>query len=110
MTSYNLLHPGTPLAATEAAVVPEVKLAIFPNPSHLDELTLALPPSLRGQVLRVRLLDVKGALLSEQLLPASPTATAVLRQPARRLAPGTYLCTVQPVAGGAVQTLRFVRQ
>ncbi|MDJ0365873.1 S8 family serine peptidase [Hymenobacter sp. H14-R3] len=110
VTAYNLLHPGTPLATTEAVVIPEAKLAIFPNPSHLEELMLALPPSLRGQVLRVRLLTVKGALVSEQLLPASPAATMALRLPARRLAPGAYLCTVQPVAGGAVQTVRFVRE
>jgi serine protease AprX len=110
VTSYNLLHPNTPLAATEAFATAEDPLAIFPNPSHLDELTLALPSSLRGQVLRVRLLDVKGALLSEQLLPGSPATTRVLRQPARRLAPGAYLCTVQPIAGGVMQTLRFTRQ
>jgi hypothetical protein len=72
---------------------------------------LALPASLRGQVLRVRVRDVKGALLGEQLLPASPAATVPLRLPAGRpLAPGAYLCTVQPVAGGAAQTVRFVRQ
>jgi serine protease AprX len=110
VTSYNLLHPGAPLAITAAAAPAEAPLAIFPNPSHLDELMLALPPSLRGQVLRVRLLDVKGALLSEQLLPASPAATMALRLPARRFAPGAYLCTVQPAAGGPVQTLRFVRE
>ncbi len=109
VTAYNLLHPGTPLA-TAAAAAAEAPLTVFPNPSHLDELTLALPPSLRGQVLRVRLLDVRGALVGEQLLPASPAATAALRLPARRLAPGAYLCTVQPVAGGATQAVRFVRQ
>ena len=109
VTAYNLLHPATPLAAT-AAAPPEVPLAIFPNPSNRDELTLALPAALRRQALRVRLLDVRGALLSEQLLPASPAATAALRLPARRLAPGAYFCTVQPAAGGAVQTVRFVRE
>jgi hypothetical protein len=112
--SYNLLHPGSPLGAKGAAPVGE-GLAIFPNPSHLDELMLALPASLRGQVLRVRVRDVKGALIGEQLLPASPAATAAHRRsfallPSRVLAPGTYVCTVQPVAGGAVQTVRFVRQ
>jgi serine protease AprX len=108
-TAYNLLHPGTPLGTKEAAPAGE-RLAIFPNPSHLDELMLALPASLRGKALRVRVRDVKGALIGEQLLPASPAATAALRLPGRVLAPGTYVCTVQPVAGGAIQTVRFVRQ
>ncbi|MVN75714.1 S8 family serine peptidase [Hymenobacter sp. HMF4947] len=107
-TAYNLLHPATPLATT--GVAGESPLAVFPNPSHLDELMLAVPPSLRGQVLRVRLLDVRGAVLSEQQLPASPAATVALRLPARRLAPGAYQCVVQPVAGGKAQTVRFVRQ
>ncbi len=107
--AYNLLPPGTPLAAVPASAG-GADLAIFPNPSHLDELMLALPPRLRGQALRVRLLDVRGATLSEQLVPASAVASLALRLPAARLAPGTYLCRVQPVAGGAAQTVRFVRQ
>jgi serine protease AprX len=104
--AYNLLHPGAPLAAGRPAAAGP-PLAVFPNPSHAAELMLAVPPGLRGQVLRVRLLD---ALVGEQLLAASPAATVPLRLPARPLAPGAYLCTVQPVAGGAVQTVRFVRQ
>ncbi|QKG52471.1 S8 family serine peptidase [Hymenobacter sp. BRD67] len=107
--AYNLLHPSAPLA-TSAGAAAESPLAIFPNPSQREELMLSVPPSLRRQVLRVRVLDTKGALLSELLLPASPAATAALRLPGRRLAPGAYLCTVQPVAGGALQTVRFVRQ
>jgi serine protease AprX len=109
VAAYNLLHPGAPLAAASPAAAGP-PLAVFPNPSHSAELMLAVPPSLRGQALRVRLLDVKGALVGEQLLAASPAATVPLRLPARPLAPGTYLCTVQPVAGGAGQTVRFVRQ
>jgi serine protease AprX len=110
--AYNRLHPGAPLAARPAAgPAPAGGLAIFPNPSHLDELMLALPAGLRGQVLRVRVRDAKGALVSEQLLPASPAPAVPLRLPAGRvLAPGAYVCTVQPVAGGAAQTVRFVRQ
>lgn len=108
-TAYNLLHPSTPLATTSAAAG-EPPLAVFPNPSHLDELLLAVPPSLRGRALRVRLLDGRGAVLSEQQLPAGPAATVALRLPARRLAPGAYQCVVQPAAGGRAQTVRFVRQ
>ncbi|TFZ65690.1 peptidase S8 [Hymenobacter sp. UV11] len=107
--AYNLLHPGMLLAATPASAA-GAELAIFPNPSHLDELMLALPPRLRGQALRVRLLDARGATLSEQLVPAGAASSVSLRLPAARLAPGTYLCRVQPVAGGTVQTVRFVRQ
>ena len=107
--SYNLLHPGAPLAAAPPAG-PAAGLAVFPNPSHLNELMLALPPALRGQALRVRLLDARGAVLSEQRLPASAAATVALRLPARRLAPGVYLCQVQPVGGGKAQTVRFVRE
>ncbi len=110
VTANSLLHHGALLAAAPAAAAAPGGLAIFPNPSHLDELMLALPASLRGQVLRVRLRDARGALVSEQLLPASPAATVPLRRPSRPLAPGAYLCTVQPVAGGAPQTVRFVRQ
>ncbi len=109
VAAYNLLHPGLPLVAVPAGAA-DADLAVFPNPSHLDELMLALPPRLRGQALRVRLLDVRGATLSEQLVPASAAATVALRLPAARLAPGAYLCRVQPVAGGAAQTVRFVRQ
>ena len=97
VAAYNLLHPSAPLA-------------VYPNPSHLDELMLAVPASLRGQVLRLRLLDGRGAVLSEQLLPASPAASVPLRLPAHRLAPGVYQCVVQPVAGGVAHTARFVRQ
>jgi len=111
VAAYNRLHPGAPLAARPAAGPAPAGLAIFPNPSHLEELLLALPAGLRGQVLRVRVRDAKGALIGEQLLPASPAAAVPLRLPAgRSLAPGAYVCTVQPVAGGAAQTVRFVRQ
>jgi len=105
---YNLLHPGAPLA-TEPVAAGEA-LAVYPNPSHLDELRLAVPAALRGRALRVRLTDVRGATVSEQLLPASPAASVALRLSAHQLAPGAYQCVVQPAAGGAAQTARFVRQ
>ena len=107
--AYNLLHPGTPLAAAPPAG-PAAGLAIFPNPSHSDELMLALPPALRNVTLRVRLLDVRGAVLSEQQLPAGPAATIALRLSARCLAPGVYVCQVQPAGGGKAQAVRFVQE
>ncbi len=107
--AYHLLHPHRTLPTAPASTA-GADLAVFPNPSRLDELMLALPPRLRGQALRVRLLDVRGAIIGEQLVPAGAGASVALRLPARPLAPGTYLCRVQPVAGGAAQTVRFVRQ
>jgi subtilisin family serine protease len=108
--AYNALHPGTPLAATSAAA-PGEALSVFPNPRHGGELTLALPPALRGQALRVRLMDVRGALVIEQLVVAGAAqATVPLRLPARGLAPGTYQCVVRPAAGGAGQVVRFSQQ
>ncbi|MGI4739691.1 MAG: S8 family serine peptidase [Janthinobacterium lividum] len=106
VVANRLLHRTLATAPASAA---DADLAVFPNPSHLDELMLALPPRLWGQALRVRLLDVRGATVSEQLVPAGAAASVVLHLPARPLAPGTYLCRVQPVAGGAAQTVRFVR-
>jgi len=107
--AYHLLHPHRTLPTAPASTA-GADLAVFPNPSRLDELMLALPPRLRGQALRVRLLDVRGAIIGEQLVPAGAGASVPLRLPVRPLAPGTYLCRVQPVAGGAAQTVRFVRQ
>jgi hypothetical protein len=68
-----------------------------------------LPPALWRRALRVRVLDAKGAVVLERSLPAQATAEAPLR-PARQLAPGTYQCVVQPLAGGASQTVRFTQQ
>ena len=99
-----LLPPPAPEPAETA------ELTIFPNPSHLEELLLALPPRLRGQALRLRLLDGRGAALSEQLVPASAATPVALQLPAGGLAPGAYLCRVEVVASGARQTVRFVRQ
>ncbi|MGI4743882.1 MAG: S8 family serine peptidase [Janthinobacterium lividum] len=105
VAAYNLTHPGAPLAAAPAAV--SAPLSIYPNPSRTGELTLALPPALRGQALRVRVLDAKGAVVLERTLSA--TADVPLR-PARPLAPGAYQCVVQPLAGGAPAVVRFVQQ
>ncbi|NML64264.1 S8 family serine peptidase [Hymenobacter sp. RP-2-7] len=109
-TAYNLLHPGQPLAATPAAPAPPTEtLSVFPNPSRGSELLLGLPPALRGQALRVRIVDARGALVAEQLVPPG-AAPVPLRLPARGLAPGTYQCVVRPAAGGAGQVVRFSQQ
>lgn len=109
VAAYNLTHPGAPLAA--AAAPPSAPLGIYPNPSHTGELTLALPPPLRGKALRVRVLDAKGAVVLERTLAATATAAAdVPLRPAHPLAPGAYQCLVQPPAGGAPQVVRFVQQ
>jgi len=110
VAAYNLLHPGAPLAAAPAAP-PAETLSVFPNPGRGGELMLALPPALRGQALRVRLVDARGALVAEQLVPPGQAAATVpLRLPARGLAPGTYQCVVRPAAGGAGQAVRFSQQ
>jgi serine protease AprX len=107
VAAYNLLNPSTPLATAPAAS--SARLSIYPNPSRTGELTLVLPPALQRQALRVRVLDAKGAVVLERSLPAQVTTEVPLR-PARQLAPGTYQCVVQPLAGGAPQAVRFTQQ
>jgi subtilisin family serine protease len=108
VAAYNLLHASAPLDSTGVATS-GARLGIYPNPNRSGELTLVLPPALWRRALRVRVLDAKGAVVLERSLPAQATAEAPLR-PARQLAPGTYQCVVQPLAGGASQTVRFTQQ
>jgi serine protease AprX len=110
VAAYNLTHPGAPLAAS--APTASTPLSIYPNPSHTGELTLALPPTLRSQALRVRVLDTKGAVVLARTLPATATTGAadVPLRPAHPLAPGAYQCVVQPLAGGTAQVVRFVQE
>jgi len=101
--AYNLTRPGVPLGT-------EPVLSIFPNPSRGGELLLALPRTLQGQALRVRVLDARGALVAEQQIAAADALlTVTLQVRGRGLAPGTYQCVVRP-ASGASQTVRFVQQ
>jgi subtilisin family serine protease len=106
--AYNLVHASAPLDSSGAMLIGS-RLGIYPNPIRTGELTLVLPPALLRQALRVRVLDAKGAAVLERSLPAQVTAEVPLR-PARPLAPGTYQCLVQPLAGGARQTVRFTQQ
>jgi serine protease AprX len=107
--AYNLTHPNAPLGTTPAAG--STPLRVYPNPTHTGEFTLSLPPSLRAQALRVRILDNKGAVVLERSLPATPATVAdVPLRTNQRLAPGAYQCVVQPLAGGKAQTVRFVQQ
>ena len=104
VAAYNALHPGNPLAAA-AAAPPGPALAVFPNPSGVGPLTLALPEELRGQPLRVRVLDARGAVVARQQLPA---AAAEAPLALGRLAPGRYVCEVS--AGAVRRAVAFVQQ
>ena len=103
VAAYNALNPGTPLAAAAAKDV--TPLALYPNPSGDGPLTLVLPAELRGQALRIRVLDARGAVVAQQQLAAA-TAEAPLQL--GRLAKGTYTCEVS--AGSARHTVKFVQQ
>jgi serine protease AprX len=105
VTAYNLLHPNTPLAAASAAALGEV-LNVYPNPTDDGLLMLALPSALRGQALRVRVLDARGAVVAQQQLPAAAGSTVPLRLAG--LAKGAYTCEVS--AGTTRRTVKFVQQ
>jgi serine protease AprX len=87
--------------------VPLADLSIYPNPlADGQDLLLNVPTDLRNTPLKVRVYDVRGALVAEQqLITLSPTA--VLQ--AGRLRPGIYLCRVQ-WGDEAPRTLRFAKQ
>ncbi|MFD2717741.1 S8 family serine peptidase [Hymenobacter monticola] len=105
VTAYNVLHPTAPLAA-KASAAPAESLGLYPNPSGDGPLTLVLPAALRGQPLRVRVVDARGAVVLQQQLPAASGRELPLRTP--RLAKGAYTCEVS--AGTARQTVKFVQQ
>ena len=102
--AYNSLHPNNTLDI--AAATPAEALALYPNPRGTGALTLVLPPTLRGVPLAVRVLDMRGAVVARQQLPASPAAEVALRL--EGLAKGQYQCEVS--SGTARQTVRFQQQ
>ena len=102
--AYNSLHPSNPLATGKADA--EVALALYPNPRGTGALMLVLPPSLRGVPLAVRVLDMRGAVVARQLLPAAATAEVSLTLGG--LARGQYQCEVS--AGAVRKTVRFQQQ
>ncbi|WP_460502242.1 S8 family peptidase, partial [Hymenobacter agri] len=102
--AYNSLHPNSPLD-TASALAAE-SLGVYPNPRSSGSLTLVLPPALRGVPLSVRVLDMRGAVVARQQLPASPAAETIFKLGA--LAKGQYLCEV--AAGGVRQAVRFQQQ
>ena len=102
--AYNSLHPNSPLTA--AAATPAESLGLYPNPRGAGAVVLVLPPALRGVPLAVRVLDVRGAVVARQQLPATAGAEAALRL--GPLAKGQYLCEVS--SGAARQTVRFQQQ
>ncbi|WP_310397836.1 S8 family serine peptidase [Hymenobacter sp.] len=105
VAAYDALHPNAPLSGSKPAAFEEA-LGIFPNPTGDGPLALALPAALRGQLLRVRVLDVRGAVVAQQQFPASAGSAAPLRL--GRLAKGVYTCEVS--AGSTRRTVKFVQQ
>ena len=106
VTAYNLLHPTAPLATADEVMAAGEALGIFPNPSGDGPLTLVLPVALRGQVLQVRVLDARGAVVARQLIAATVGSEATLRLVS--LAKGVYTCEV--TAGATRRTVKFVHQ
>ena len=102
--AYNSLHPSNPLATTGPS--PAESLALYPNPRGSGALTLVLPAALRGVPLVVRVLDVRGAVVARQQLPATQTAEVPLKLGV--LARGQYQCEVS--SGTKRQTVRFQQQ
>ncbi|HEX8657549.1 MAG TPA: S8 family serine peptidase [Hymenobacter sp.] len=105
VAAYNALNPNTPLAATPATAAAEA-ISLYPNPTGEGPLTLTLPAAWRGQPLRVRVLDARGAVVAQQQLPASTSGEVPLRL--GRLAKGEYICEVS--AGTTRRTVKFVQQ
>ncbi|WP_210515450.1 S8 family serine peptidase [Hymenobacter terricola] len=106
LAAYNALHPTAPLATTASVPAASDALGLFPNPSGDGPLTLVLPAALRGQALRVRVLDARGAVVDRQQLPATAGSQAPLQL--AHLAKGAYTCEVS--AGSLRRTVKFVQQ
>ncbi|MDQ2794446.1 MAG: S8 family serine peptidase [Bacteroidota bacterium] len=102
--AYNSLHPNNPLDT--AAANPRESLALYPNPRGSGALMLVLPAALRGVPLVVQVLDVRGAVVARQQLPATAATEVTLKL--GMLAKGQYLCEVS--AGSVRQTVRFQQQ
>ena len=102
--AHNSLNPNNPLDT--AAAIPAESLALYPNPRGTGDLVLVLPAALRGVPLAVRVLDIRGAVVARQQLPASAAAEVALKLGA--LAKGQYLCEV--IAGTTRQTVQFQQQ
>ena len=102
--AYNSLHPTNPLGTVPASLAE--KLGLYPNPRGTGALMLVLPAALRGAPLAVRVLDMRGAVVARQQLPATTAAEVALKLGV--LAKGQYLCEVS--AGPVRQTVRFQQQ
>lgn len=102
--AYNSLNPNNPLDTT--AATPTEVLALYPNPRATGALTLVLPASLRGMPLSVRVLDMRGAVVARQQLPAATAAEVALKL--GTLAKGQYICEV--TAGAVRQSVQFQQQ
>ncbi|WP_324679362.1 S8 family serine peptidase [Hymenobacter sp. GOD-10R] len=103
--AYNLANPNTPLATKNRASA-QPQLAVYPNPSTDEALTLVLPTELQGKALFVRIYDGRGALVAEQQVRASAAASVILQT--GTLSQGMYNCTVQ-ATNAAPRAARFLK-
>jgi len=103
--AYNLANPNMPLATTARASA-QPQLAVYPNPSAGEALSLVLPTELQGRPLQVRIYDVRGALVAEQQVSATTAASVTLRP--GPLTQGVYNCTVQ-AENAAPRAARFIK-
>ncbi|MGY3087192.1 serine protease AprX [Hymenobacter sp. UYAg731] len=106
VTAYNALHPSAPLDTVSPAANAAGALGVYPNPIGNGLLTLVLPAALRGQPLRVRVLDARGAVVVQRQLLATNDGETPLRL--GPLAKGSYICEVS--AGSTRRTVKFVQQ
>ena len=103
--AYNALNPNKPLVPENEAAAGEA-LVLYPNPTGDGALTLVLPAALRGQPLNVRVIDSRGALVTQQQVAATSGSEVSLRL--GRLAKGAYTCEVS--SGSTSRAARFVQQ
>jgi subtilisin family serine protease len=104
VAAYNALNPTTPLASRPKTTLDQ--LALYPNPSSDSQLTLELPLELRNKPLQVRVLDAKGAVVTQLALAATAAPTASLQLP--YLAKGAYVFEV--TTGTLRRTAQFIKQ
>ncbi|OGX85145.1 hypothetical protein BEN47_02085 [Hymenobacter lapidarius] len=104
VTAHNAINPAKPLQPNGRQ--PADGLGLYPNPTGDGALTLALPEALRGQPLRVRIIDGRGALVTQLQLPAATGSEVALRL--GHLAKGAYTCEVS--AGNTRRSARFVQE
>ena len=104
--AYNAQHASAPLDPNGVLTSDGEELTLFPNPTGDGPIMLALPSPMRNQPLLIRVIDARGAMVAQQLLPAVAGSRTLLQL--RHLAKGAYVCEVS--AGTTRRTVKFVQQ